>query len=264
MMQLFRGNLRVCSVGFSPDGQHVVSGSDDGTIRVIDRRTGDTVVGPVHGHSDTVNSVEFSPNGMQIVSGSDDKSVRVWDAQTGQQVAVCGEYGVSHDSGVTSVGFSPNGLCIVSAGSYDNTVCVWDAQTGKMLLGPLRRHADWVRCVQFSPDSSHIVSCSSDGTIRFWDVSSCATKSQTQEEAGGESQTAHPGQDLTKALDSWTLDDEGWAVDSENRRLVWVPSDLRVPLPIPPNDLTISDQGGMRLDFDGAMKGETWTGCFRV
>ncbi|KAF8699570.1 WD domain, G-beta repeat, partial [Rhizoctonia solani] len=263
VMQLFKGDLRVLSVGFSPDGQHVVSGSGDGKIRVIDRRTGDTVVGPVHGHSDVIRSVEFSPNGMQIVSGSNDKSVRVWDAQTGQQVVVCGEDGVSHDSGVTSVGFSPNGLYIVS-GSFDKTVCVWDAHTGKMLLGPLRRHTNMVLCVQFSPDSSHIVSCSPDGTIRFWDVSSCATKSQTQEEAGGESQTAYPGQDDSKALDSYTLDDEGWAVDSENRRLVWVPPDLRAPLPIPPNDLTISDQGGMRLDFDGAMKGETWTGCFRV
>ncbi|KAF8752949.1 WD40 repeat-like protein [Rhizoctonia solani] len=261
---LFTGDSPVRSVGFSPDGQHVVSGSDDGTIRVIDRRTGDTVVGPVHGHSDVIRSVEFSPNGMQIVSGSHDESVRVWDAQTGQQVVVCGGDGVSHDNYVASVGFSPNGLYIVS-GSWDNTVCVWDAQTGKILLGPLRRHTNMVLCVQFSPDSSHVVSCSLDGTIRFWDVSSCATKSQTQEEmAGGESQTAHPGQDHSKALDSWTLDDEGWAVDSENRRLVWVPSDLRVPLPIPPNDLTISDQGDMRLDFDGAMMGETWTDCFRV
>ncbi|CAE6484628.1 unnamed protein product [Rhizoctonia solani] len=264
MMQLFRGDSPVWSVGFSPDGQHVVSGSHDGTIRVIDRRTGDTVVGPVHGHSDVIRSVEFSPNGMQIVSGSSDKSVRVWDAQTGQQVVVCGEDGVSHDSFVTFVGFSPNGLYIVS-GSDDSTVCVWDAQTGKMLLGPLTRHTELVRCVQFSPDSSHVVSCSFDGTIRFWDVSSCATKSQTQEEmARGESQTAYPGQDDSKALDSWALDHEGWAVDSENRRLVWVPPDLRVPLPIPPNDLMISGQGSMRLDFHGAMMGETWAGCFRL
>ncbi|QRW22601.1 peptidase C14 [Rhizoctonia solani] len=263
MMQLLKGGSAILSVGFSPDGQHVVSGSGDGKIRVIDRWTGNTVVGPVHGHSGIVRSVEFSPNGMQIVSGSNDKSVRVWDAQTGLQVVVCGGDRVSHDYYVTSVGFSPNGLYIVS-GSWDKTVCVWDAQTGKMLLGPLRRHTNVVECVQFSPDSSHVVSCSDDRTIRFWDVSSCAMKSQTQEEAGGESQTAHPGQDLTKALDSWTLHDEGWAVDSENRRLVWVPSDLRVPLPIPPNDLTISDQGGLRLDFDGAMEGETWTGCFRI
>ncbi|KAF8691045.1 WD domain, G-beta repeat, partial [Rhizoctonia solani] len=264
MMQLFRGDSPVSSVGFSPDGQHVVSGSHDGTIRVIDRRTGDTVVGPVHGHSDVIRSVEFSPNGMQIVSGSNDKSVRVWDAQTGLQVVVCGEYGVSHDDYVASVGFSPNGLYIVS-GSWDKTVCVWDAQTGKMLLGPLTRHTGWVRCVQFSPDSSHIVSCSFDGTIRFWDVSSCAMKLWTQEAmAGGESQTAHPGQDHIKVLDSWTLDDEGWAVESGNRRLVWVPSDLRVLLPIPPNDLTISDQGDMRLDFHGAINGEMWASCFRV
>ncbi|QRW22622.1 peptidase C14 [Rhizoctonia solani] len=264
VLQPLQGGSAVWSVGFSPDGQRVVSGFRDGTLRVIDRRTGETVVGPVHGHSDTVNSVEFSPNGIQIVSGSDDNSVRVWDAQTGLQVTVCGGDGVSHDSGVTSVGFSPNGLYIVS-GSEDNTVCVWDAHTGKMLLGPLRRHTNVIRCVQFSPDSSHVVSCSSDGTIRFWDVSSCATKSRTREQmAGGESQAANPGQDHSKALDSWTLDRDGWAVDSENRRLVWVPSDLRIPLAIPPNDLVISPQGCWRLGFVGAMMGGAWAGCYRL
>jgi len=76
----------VTSVGFSPDGRHIVSGSGDKTVRVWDAQTGQSVMDPLKGHDDWVRSVAFSPDGRYIVSGSDDKTVRVWDAQTGQSV----------------------------------------------------------------------------------------------------------------------------------------------------------------------------------
>jgi WD40 repeat protein len=75
----------VMSVAFSPDGKHIVSGSDDKTVRVWDAQTGQSVMDPLKGHDDSVTSVAFSPDGRYIVSGSDDKIVRVWDTHTGQR-----------------------------------------------------------------------------------------------------------------------------------------------------------------------------------
>jgi len=72
----------VSSVAFSPDGQKIVSGSDDKTVRVWDAATG-SLQQTLEGHSDPVYSVAFSPDGQKIVSGSYDKTVRVWDAATG-------------------------------------------------------------------------------------------------------------------------------------------------------------------------------------
>src|SRR6266571_3507383 len=45
----------VNSVALSPDGQRIVSGSHDGTIRVWNARTGETAAGPFTGHTDSVS-----------------------------------------------------------------------------------------------------------------------------------------------------------------------------------------------------------------
>ena len=77
----------VNSVAFSPDGQWVVSDSDDKTIYVWNAITGEVVAGPFTGHIYSVTSVEFSPDGQWIVSGSENKTIYVWSATTGEVVA---------------------------------------------------------------------------------------------------------------------------------------------------------------------------------
>ena len=64
-----KGMVQVLSVAFSPDGKRIVSGSDDGTIKVWDAATGQETL-TLKGHSSAVNSVAFSPDGKRIVTGS--------------------------------------------------------------------------------------------------------------------------------------------------------------------------------------------------
>ena len=66
----------------------VVSGSDDGTVRVWDAATGTPVGDPLTGHTGPVNAVAVGElDGRTIVvSGSDDGTVRVWDAATGTAI----------------------------------------------------------------------------------------------------------------------------------------------------------------------------------
>ena len=72
---------RINSVAFSHDGIHIVSGSDDKSVRVWDISTG-VALQQLNGHTGSVRSVAFSHDGLLIVSGSSDKSVRVWDVLT--------------------------------------------------------------------------------------------------------------------------------------------------------------------------------------
>ena len=71
----------VWSVAYSPDGQHIISGSKDITIRTWDAKTGTPVGAPLKGHAQSVWPVAYSPNGQHIISGSYDSTIKIWDAE---------------------------------------------------------------------------------------------------------------------------------------------------------------------------------------
>jgi len=151
------------SVAFSPDGQMIVSGTLNGTVRLWDIE-GNVSAEPFRGHEDYVWSVAFSPDGQMIISGSWDKTVRLWDIE-GNALA---EPFRGHEERVSSVAFSPDGQMIVSS-SYDGTVRLWDTR-GNQLAKPFRGHKNFVYSVAFSPDGQMIVSSSADKTVRLWDT----------------------------------------------------------------------------------------------
>ena len=129
---IMRGhNGDVSSVAFSPSSKTVVSGSQDGTLRLWDVETGQAIGGPWKGHTDTVSSVAFSPDGKIVVSGSEDTTVRLWDVETGE---VIGDPWPGHTSYVLSVAFSPDGKTVVSGGrnnpeNHGNyIILLWDVQ----------------------------------------------------------------------------------------------------------------------------------------
>jgi len=113
----------VSSVAYSPDGQHIISGSFDKTIRIWNAETGSAVGKPLEGHTGWVSSVAYSPDGQHIVSGSGDETIRIWNAGTGSAV---GKPLEGHTDSVSSVAYSPDGQHIIS-GCSDRAIHLWDS-----------------------------------------------------------------------------------------------------------------------------------------
>jgi WD40 repeat protein len=148
-----RGHSKsIPSVGFSPDGSLIVSGSHDQTIRVWDITTGTEMYALTEGHTDFINSVAFCPEGRRIVSASKDCTIRIWDTISRTTVLCLPE---AHNE-FTSAAFSPDGMRIVSHTRFRD-VQVWDSESGAHILGPLVvPDDDPGPPVAFSPDGTAI------------------------------------------------------------------------------------------------------------
>ncbi|NOT57750.1 MAG: WD40 repeat domain-containing protein [Deltaproteobacteria bacterium] len=131
---LSRHNSVGNSVAWSPDGNFVATGGNDGSIRIWDTKSGQEVRMLV-GHRNAVRSVAWSPDGRWLASGSADNTVKMWEAQSGQELRML----VSHRNAVTSVAWSPDGRWLAS-GSADNTVRLWAAQGGQEVRMLLRAY----------------------------------------------------------------------------------------------------------------------------
>ncbi|CAE6424326.1 unnamed protein product [Rhizoctonia solani] len=145
-----------------------------------------------------------------------------------------------HTAHITSVQYSPDSTRVVS-GSWDKTVHIWDARSGTSIFGPLFGHTSWLNCVAYSPDGTYVASASNDTTVRIWETSMQLDSSQ------------HIG---------WVLRKDGWVVDGQSRRLIWVPPELHAFLILPRNTMVLSCDGYVRLNFEGALLGEAWVGCW--
>jgi WD40 repeat protein len=156
---------QVTSIAFSSDGSQVVSGSDDGTVRIRPVTSSEEQLAPIPGHDARVTHVVFSSDGSRLVSGSDDKTVRIWDGLACEELAVLH----GHEDAVCTVAYSPDDTRVIS-GSRDHTVRVWDA-LGFKEIAVLRGHRDSVIFATFAPDGALIASCSHDQTVRLWSTS---------------------------------------------------------------------------------------------
>jgi tricorn protease-like protein len=189
-----------CST-ISADGKLVVSGLDNGSVRVLDAQTGTATGEALTGHNRAVWSVAVSSDGARIVSGSLDNTVRIWDVEAGDQV---GSVLQGHTDDVNSVAFSSDGKHVVS-GSNDGTIRIWNIETGEQprtLLG----HDNWVLSV--ATNGTHVVSGSADSTVRIWDF-------ETGDQVGGPL-TGHT--DLI-----WSVvisDTRGWIISGSSDRTV--------------------------------------------
>lgn len=152
------------SVRFAPDGVHVLVGSWDPYVHVLDLagREVRRCTMPDNGTYNAVNDIAISPDGHVVAAASKDHTIRVFEIGTGALVATL----EGHLGWVEGVVFSPDGQWLSSA-SADATVRIWRTSDWSA-ADVLRGHTATVRGGAWTPGGSGLISCSYDGTLREW------------------------------------------------------------------------------------------------
>lgn len=169
---LFTGHTNwVSTLGFSPDGATLYSGSYDGRViswdaaavepkpvRVIEAHKGDKP------HLGWVRSLAVSHDGKSIATGGNDSMVRLWSTEDGTLVR---EFS-GHSLFVLSVIFHPGTHDLVS-GDLKANIHHWDVKTGALIRKfELKQYdmyfdiGDWshyggILSLAVSPDQKHLV-----------------------------------------------------------------------------------------------------------
>jgi WD40 repeat protein len=117
----------------SPDGQCIISGSEDTSIRIWNADySAETIT---IGHAVAVTMLALSHDGTHLASSSRDKRIRMWDTNSGVEVLHPLE---GHEDIILSISFSPDGMKIVSGSDVnEGAIHIWDATSGGLALRPL-------------------------------------------------------------------------------------------------------------------------------
>lgn len=177
----------ISSVAASPDGRLVAASGDSGT-QVWEIASGREVAALAHASD---GPCRFIMNGKTLAAGG-----KLWDVQTWKERAAPdaeslaaavafsrdGALFVSHAmrvcetasgkertalTGQPPVAFSPDG-CLAAATVNGQEIEIQDIAAGKK-LGTLRGHTSFITGLTFTPDGAAVVSCSQDGSVKFWD-----------------------------------------------------------------------------------------------
>jgi WD40 repeat protein len=146
----------IFSVGFSPDGDWIATGSLDWTTRIWDADTGEELRSfpqPL------LSATAISPDSRLLISSG----AGSWDARAGELNQV-----LQNQIGKTSaLAVSPDGEWILT-GNADDAARLWESASGR-LIHTFTGHTGRVQQVAFSPDGTTILTASVDGTVKWWD-----------------------------------------------------------------------------------------------
>ncbi len=152
---------------FSPDGKHVVTGSDDKLLRLWEAGSGKLIgqpllVGEREAAAMAVSCVRFHPSGNAVAAGSDSDEVVVWEPFA--EPIELRRFRLK--GAVSEVQFSRDGQLLGAAG-FANTVLVWDWRKGAQPLASLP--SPFISQMKFAPNPK-LIATASIATVSLWET----------------------------------------------------------------------------------------------
>jgi hypothetical protein len=152
------GGIRALAV--SGDGNRIITGGVDQTVRVWDARSG----APLHeliGHTCALRAVGVS--GRLVISCDEDAGIRAWDIDSGAEQPL----EIRHRSAVLSAAAGPSGRWVVIGGEDGDVTC-WDLREKTSKLLTLGRRSR-VRSLAVNADGSVVVAGTNGGGVHVWE-----------------------------------------------------------------------------------------------
>jgi WD40 repeat protein len=144
----------------SPDGVWLAI-AELGQIHLIDVGTGKEL--RTFGEAG-VGDLAFSPDSARLASSNQiDYAVTLWNPATGEELRALD----GPRTGIECVAFSENGESLIAAGR--NSAQTWSAKK-RYRTFYLVGHSSPVKSSAINRDGTRVVSCSDDGTVKFWDL----------------------------------------------------------------------------------------------
>jgi len=162
----------VLTVAVSRDGETIVSGGSDLSVRVWDGRTGQQRA-QMTGHTAAVHALAFTPDDAFVVSAGADRTIRLWDVGGGRQLKQV----ATTEATQYAVAVQPDGRR-VAAGGADRLVRLFDLATGAVER-TLEGHGDFIHGVAFSPTGTSLLSYGYAGSLRIWNPADGVARFET-------------------------------------------------------------------------------------
>ena len=161
---LNRQNFKVplTSINLSPDGKKLMGGFNNGSFRILDAESFETILEVTHAHHKAVNAMDMPPK-MDFILSAGDNTIKLWDLQ-GKQIAIW----TAHATTIWNAEISNDGKHAVSS-AFNKTFILWDVYNSEV-LERMRGHEDVAMSVSISPDNRFIASGSNDQTLKIWDL----------------------------------------------------------------------------------------------
>lgn len=170
----------VTSLVFGADDNWLVTGSEDGTIKVWDTRAPNCQRSYENGSP--VNDVVIHPNQGEILSCDRDGNVKVWDLGKNKAVKTYSPTASYYNAGsgdeysnlsLNSLAISSNASMLLAATKYGD-VFQWSLKSDQHDDAPiktLKAHNDYITRILLSSDAKHLATCSADSTAKIWNTS---------------------------------------------------------------------------------------------
>ena len=155
------------ALALAADGARFFAGGDDHQIHLYAIETGQTERS-FTGHGRTINVLAAAPDGTHLASASTEDFVILWNATSGAEITR-----LTRDAGdVRALAFAPDSSRLADAGT-DKIINITELTGANALQTTvqLSGHGAAVNALAFIPgDADRIVSGSSDGSLRLWDI----------------------------------------------------------------------------------------------